>query len=255
MTRDDVREAVTIGRRWREARLVTTSPLVAGLCEITIEVDTWPGHLAGQHVDIRVPGAGRWDRPHSYSIANAPGTGGTPATWLRLAVPAELHGLLLQGAGLEVEGPKGDRMAWLPEQTGDRPLLLIAGGSGIVPLLAIACAWAAHPGPAPLRLIHSVRSRWQQPYNEEVALLEIECGARVTSVVTRSGTRSYGEARGRISRRDLELFGFPATRNPECFVCGPGAFVESVAEMLLQCGHPASSIRTEWAIGTIGAAA
>ena len=64
-----------------------------------------------------------------------------------------------------------------------------------------------------------------------------------------------GYVHGRISRRDLELFGFPATRNPECFVCGPGAFVESVGEMLSQCGHPASSIRTEWAIGTIGAAA
>ena len=255
MSVEQLSEAVAIGRRWHEARLVTTAPLVPGLCEITIDVEAWPGHLAGQHVDIRVPGAGRWDRAHSYSIANAPGTGGTPATWLRLAVPAELRDHLMQGARLEVDGPKGHRMAWQPEQTGDRPLLLIGGGSGIVPLLAIACAWAARPGPAPLRLIHSVRSRRQQPYNEEIALLEIECGARVTSVITRAGALSRGETRGRISRRDLELFGFPAASNPECFVCGSGSFVESVAEMLSECGHPASAIRTEWAIGSIGAAA
>lgn len=253
MSGETMTESVGVASRWMDATLVAACPLIPGMCEITLEVDSWPGHLAGQHVDIRVPGSSRWQRPHSYSIGNAPGTGGMPFNWLRLAVPVELLMQFDRGGPVQVAGPKGDRMAWAPGQTGERPLLLIGGGSGIVPLLAIACAWASQPSRSSLRLIHSVRSRRQQLYSDELSLLEIECGARVTSVVTRGAPPSA--PRGRIGLQDLEAFGLPPSAEPECFVCGPVPFVQSVATMLASSGHPLERIRTEWTVPLIGAAA
>ncbi|WP_460519993.1 ferredoxin--NADP reductase [Humibacter antri] len=225
------------------------------MCEVTLEVDSWPGHLAGQHVDIRLRGGSRWQRPHSYSIGNAPGTGDMPSNGLRLAVPIELLMQLDRGRPVQITGPKGDRMAWAPGQTGGRPLLLIGGGSGIVPLLAIAYAWASQPSRSALRLIHSVRSRQEQLYRDELSLLEIECGARVASVVTRGTSAASIPPRGRLGRHDLESFGLPPSADPECFVCGPSSFVESVVALLEAAGHPAERIRTEWAVRAAGAAA
>ena len=254
MSSETIVGPLTVGSRWRTAALLGSTPLVPGMFEITLELSSWPGHLAGQHVDIRLPGSSRWQRPRSYSICNAPGAGGMPTNQLRLAVPTELYVDVARCGALEVDGPKGDRMAWASAQTGDRPLLLIGGGTGIVPLLAIASAWAAQPRRGALMLMHSVRSRQQQLYSDELSLLEMECGARVMSIVTRRTSAGQEAPRGRIGVRDLEAFGPPPSADPECFVCGPGSFVESIASMLASVGHPHEFIRTEWPVALLRAA-
>lgn len=238
---------------WLDAKLVDVLAMEAGMREIVLDVDDWPGHLAGQHVDVRLPGGGRWDRPHSYSIANAHRAAMDPPTRVHIAVSAELVSGIGPGTSLQIDGPKGDRMAWTPEQTGDRPLLLIAGGTGIIPLMAIAYTWAAQPSRAPLRVIYSVRSLRQRLCVDDMALLAVEDGASVTWIVTGSGSpaRASGSS-GRITARDLEFFGLPPADGPECFVCGSPSFVESVAGLLSSAGHPAARIRTEWEIPLMG---
>jgi ferredoxin-NADP reductase len=243
-------------RRWREAVLVDVRPLRGGVCDVVLDVSEWPGHLAGQHLDVRLRGSRGWSKTHSYSIANVPGAAMEPSTWVHLAVQEDSIEGIRPGDVVEVDGPKGLRMAWTPEQTGDRPLLLIGGGTGIVPLMAIACTWAAQPQRVPLRIIHSVRSRRAQIYDDEMAVLAFELGAGVVSVSTGddSAPRLSGQG-GRLTPRDLELFGFAPKDEPECFVCGSESFVESVVGMLVQAGHARSRIRTEWDVRVLGAVA
>ncbi|WP_460571120.1 ferredoxin--NADP reductase [Humibacter soli] len=256
MSGDSVTDTMVAPALWLEATLVDVLAMEAGMREIVLDVGDWPGHLAGQHVDVRLPGGGRWDRPHSYSIANAHRSAMDSPTRVHLVVSAELVSGLGPGMSLQIHGPKGERMAWTPEQTGDRPLLLIAGGTGIIPLIAIANTWATQPGGAPLHVICSVRSPRQRLRVDNMALLAEEDGAKVTWVVTGSGSpaRASGSS-GRITARDLEFFGLPPADEPECFVCGSPSFVESVAGLLAEAGHPAARIRTEWEIPLMGAVA
>jgi len=216
--------------------------------EVVLEVPSWPGHLAGQYLNVRLPSQDRWARPHSFSIATPPTATGEPAVQLRIAVRADLFAAVPVGATLQVEGPKGDRMAWRPESTGDRPLLLIGGGTGIVPLMSIVHAWTTQPQRARLQVIYSVRTLGRQLYADELARIGELPEAEVVTIVTRGeyGPERLGRGGGRLSAIDLEVFGLPPGSEPECFVCGPVSFVESVTRMLVQTKHPAVRIRTEW---------
>lgn len=238
--------SVSVDDRWREGTLESVDDLALEVCEAVIDVPSWPGHRAGQYVDVRMPGASRWERPHSYSIANAPVRGSS--TGIRLAVPRRAIEDVPVGSVLHIDGPKGDRMVWSPADTDLRPLLLIGGGTGIVPLLAIAHTWAEQLRRGQLQLIYSVRSLDRRLYGAELDALATQTDADVATIVTGNGpgpTRR-GRGGGRLSALDLELFGLPPMAEPECFVCGPASFVESVVRMLVQTKHPAIRIRTEW---------
>jgi len=240
--------SASIDAQWRLGTLVSVENLTIDISEAVVEVPSWPGHSAGQYADVRLPGASRWERPHSYSIANAPSRG--PATYIRFAVPrVALDDIPLQST-LYIDGPKGDRMAWRPGETDERPLLLIGGGTGIVPLLSVARAWAAQSHRGPLQLIYSVRSLNRRLYEATLDALAAEHDADVATIVTGDGPwpMQRGRGGGRLSALDLELFGLPPSAEPECFVCGPASFVESVTRMLVQTKHPATRIRTEWEV-------
>lgn len=241
--------AVLEGEPWRTAVITDVAALATGVAEVIIDVPSWTGHRSGQYVDVRLPGANRWERPHSYSIANAPSC--EASTRIALAVPAATFAGISVGTELQVDGPKGARMAWSPGDTDPRPLLLIGGGTGIVPLLSIADAWLRQPRRrGSLQIIHSVRSFDRRPYGARLDLIGDEPDVEVTTIITGddSGAGLSGRGGGRLSALDLELFGLPASAEPECFVCGPASFVESVARMLVQTKHPAARIRTEWEV-------
>lgn len=248
-----------VARRWREARLLDVRPLVAGVREIILDVPSWPGHLAGQHVDVRTFGTGAWSHVRSFSIANPPAVTPDSATRVHLAVQEFDHGGLSRSfsapgatSRLQVDGPRGDRMTWLPAEMGSRPLLLIGGGTGIVPLLAIAGAWEATLPHSRLKVLYSVRSLEMRLFADDLARLAEYDHAEVATIVTGDGPAPLRHRRGagRLSALDLELFGWPAEAMPECFVCGPTPFVESVTRMLVQTKHPAARVHTEWLVPT-----
>ncbi|GAB3611854.1 FAD-dependent oxidoreductase [Humibacter ginsengisoli] len=240
--------AVLDDEPWRSAAVAHVADLADGIAEVTIDVPSWPGHRAGQYVDVRLPGASRWERPHSYSIANPPSR--ESSTRIALAVPAQAVADIPIGTGLHVDGPKGERMAWTPGDTDFRPLLLIGGGTGIVPLMAIAETWLLQRQRGPLQIIHSVRSLERRLYGSRLDVIGGQGDAEVATIITGDGTESglRGRGGGRLSALDLELFGLPPSAEPECFVCGPASFVESVTRMLVQTKHPAARIRTEWEV-------
>ena len=231
---------------WRTATVRSVEDLAVDVSEVVLEVPSWPGHRAGQFVEVRLPGAGRWERAHSYSIANAPTA--SESTSVRLAVPSGALAGVPVGSALHVNGPRGERLAWHPDDTGMRPLLLIGGGTGIVPLLAIAKSWAEQPERGRLQMIYSVKSLDRRLYDIDLDALATQPGADVATIVTGEGPAPVrrGRGGGRLSALDLELFGLLPSAEPECFVCGPTSFVESVTRMLVQTKHSAARIRTEW---------
>ncbi|MEO7122232.1 MAG: oxidoreductase [Lacisediminihabitans sp.] len=244
-------------RRWQEAALVGVRPLIPGVHEVILNVPSWPGHIAGQHVDVRTFRAGTWSRARSFSIANAPAAGPERATRIRLAVQAVADGDQsypftdpVEDYTVQVDGPRGKRMTWRPEEAGHHPLLLIGGGTGIVPLMAIAEAWVTAEASSELKVLYSVRSMESQLFAVELARLSEHPRAEVATIVTRAGPRPLRSRRdsGRLSALDLELFGWSPGVEPECYVCGPVPFVESVTRMLVQTKHSAARIRTEWLV-------
>lgn len=228
---------------WHTVRARAVRPLVDGVVELGLEVPGWPGHLAGQYVEIRRADDAPDVASHYFSIANPHHTGPSD---LELAVGSDAFASVGPGERFLVRGPLGDGLVWDPECTGLRPLLLIGGGTGIVPLLSIARVWR-HRLPRPhLQFIVSVRDLGHRLYTDELADLDAQPDAEVTTIVTRRDPMRPELRSGRLSALDLELHGIRPEDLPECFVCGPTGFVESVVRMLAQTRHPATSIHTEW---------
>lgn len=236
---------------WADARVVDRWMPVAGIHHVELAVRDWPGHRAGQHVKVRVSTPDGWSSARSFSIVNAPES--TDRVHLMLQEFADgdvTHRLADPGPDMRVQvmGPRGDRLTWAPGETDGRPLLLIAGGTGIVPLMSIARLWVQAGGEPELRVISSVRSLDRQLFADELAALNTHDLAEAATIVTGAAEGSHLSRRGtgRLSAIDLELFGVAPERRPECFVCGPDPFVESVTRMLVQTKHDAARIRTEW---------
>jgi len=221
--------------------------LCAGIAEVTLRVEDWPGHLPGQHVNVRLDsGEGR-----RFSIANPSMVGEND---IQLAVKSELLQALSIGQQVAVRGPLGDGLVWNADPLNLRPLLLIAGGMGIVPMMAIARTWRRRPSRPRMRVIYSVRSADDIVYSDELRALDTLSDAGVEIIYTRSPAEDGGKRIvGRLSALDLEVYGIPATDHPECYVCGPESFVEDVARMLVQTKHLATSIHTEWDVALKGA--
>ncbi|MEU3610626.1 ferredoxin reductase [Streptomyces sp. NPDC035033] len=227
---------------WRRARLTEREKQTATGRTLKFEVARWPGHLPGQHVDVRLTAEDGYQAVRSYSLA-APADADSIELGVQAAAGGEVSPYLADdlpvGAEVEVKGPLGGWFVWTPEEPG--PLLLIAGGSGIVPLMAMLRARTASPSDAPCTLLYSVRSPddvWYAP--------ELDAPAphvRVRRLYTRLAPDGSGRPAGRMTTYDLP--GPPPAGEGRCYVCGPTGFVEHATGLLLTTGYPSHQIRTE----------
>jgi ferredoxin-NADP reductase len=223
----------------REAMRVTPSGRV-----LAVDVPGWPGNLPGQHLDLRLTAEDGYQAVRSYSIASY---GPDPSVELAVdelpdgEVSPYLVEDVLPGDELEVRGPLGGYFLWRAEQS--EPVQLIAGGSGVVPLVAMVRAHRDLGSAAPFRLLYSVRSPDDAYYPEE---LSTAVGDHFT--LDWAYTRRAPEGSpppGRVTRETLEARTIPPQDRPTVYVCGPTGFVEVVASTLVSLGHDPGLIRTE----------
>jgi ferredoxin-NADP reductase len=213
---------------------------------IVLDVPDWPGHQAGQHVDVRLTAPDGYSAQRSYSIASAPGSPSLELMVQRLPdgeVSPYLAEVLAPGDPLELRGPIGGWFVWNPDAAG--PVLLVAGGSGVVPLMAMIRTRAMSGSRAPFRLVYSVRAPDTALFAEELAdRARTDAGLDVTYVYTRSTPPGWPEPPGRIST-DILTAGQPAQPGLAVFVCGPTGFVEAAADLLVDAGQEPKTIKTE----------
>jgi ferredoxin-NADP reductase len=263
--------AAVLGRlTWRPATVAEARWETDSARTLVLDVPGWPGHLAGQHVDLRLTSADGYAAVRSYSIASAAAPGApnssSPAAGVPgLAAPfvAERVELTVQrvedgevssylvdiaepGDQMELRGPIGGYFAWRPENPA--PVLLLAGGSGIVPLMAMirARARSLAANRVPFRLIYSSRSPAEVIYAGELRQrVRDDHGLDIRYVYTREVPENWPAPPRRLDPETLAAAGWPAEFEPLVFVCGPTGFVEEVAVMLVEQGHPPANIKTE----------
>jgi ferredoxin-NADP reductase len=212
-----------------------------------IDVPGWPGHRAGQHVDVRLTGEDGYQAQRSYSIAT-PADGERIELTIEVLPDGEVSGYLgnelRDGDEIELRGPIGGWFAWGPQDGG--PLLLVAGGSGVVPLAAMVRDRAREGSDVRAQLILSARTEADVFYRDELRGLAAEDPAvDLELTLTRERSPTWTGRRGRVDRALLEELAIPAADRPHAFVCGPTAFVEAVADALVDLGHAAELVRTE----------
>jgi ferredoxin-NADP reductase len=232
---------------WRIGEVVETRPETPRVKSLFLEVPGWEGHRAGQHVDVRLTAEDGYQAQRSYSIASAPEDGRLALVVERLEdgeVSPYLTDELRVGDGLELRGPIGGWFTWEAKEGG--PLLLVAGGSGIAPLMAMIRHRAAARSDAPTRLLYSSRSREETIYAGELDRLAAENGTlEVSHTLTRSQPVGWTGYSRRIDREMLEEIAWTSEERPLAFVCGPTPLVESVATALVELGHDPNRIKTE----------
>lgn len=233
---------------WQLATAVAIHDEAPSVRTIAFTLPQWTGHLAGQHVDIRLTAEDGYQAERSYSIASAAEVSAQMEITVERIAEGEvspfLTGELLVGDTLEIRGPIGGYFTWRPSTM--TPLMLIAGGSGVVPLMSMLRSRDRSPSRAPAALLYSVRKREGIIYRGELDQLAKKTdGLTVTYTLTRESPADWlGETR-RVDERMLKTYAIPAERRPEVYVCGPTVFVETVAEHLLRLGHPEGAIKTE----------
>jgi ferredoxin-NADP reductase len=214
-----------------------------GARTLVLDVPEWPGHVAGQHVDIRLTADDGYQAERSYSIASAPEAANLELTVERIddgEVSPYLTDEVRDGDQFEVRGPVGGHFTWRVEQGG--PLLLVAGGSGLVPLMAMLRHRAAQRSDVEACLLVSARSFEDLIYRDELQALD---GVRLSIALTRVQPPDWTGFDRRIDAAMLEAVGPPPADMPRVFVCGPTAFVERAADLLVAAGHDPRAIRAE----------
>jgi ferredoxin-NADP reductase len=213
---------------------------------LSLEVDDWPGHVAGQHIDVRLTAPDGYTAVRPYSIASTPGAGPVEIT-VEIDPDGEVSPYLARevsvGDKLEIRGPLGGWFIWRPTQT--EPVSLIAGGSGLVPLMSMLRSRAVSGSSAPFRLLYSLRRPAATLYADALAALGALDGVEVSYAYTREAPAGWTEPVGRLDATRLSGQTWSPAEHPTTYVCGPTAFVETVADLLLAAGHEASRIRTE----------
>jgi ferredoxin-NADP reductase len=231
---------------WRLATVSDRIEETSRAKSILLDVPDWPGHVAGQHVDVRLTAEDGYQVERSYSIASAPEDSRVALTVERIndgEVSPYLTEELRIGDQLELRGPVGGYFNWRMEDGG--PLLLLAGGSGLVPLMAMLRHRAVTGSTVDARLLLSVRSPDDLLYRDELARLAAGNGAMIHCTFTRNAPEDWSGFARRVDAEMLTAVGPAADRRPRIFICGPTAFVESAANLLVQIGHQPESIRTE----------
>jgi len=214
---------------------------------LVLDIPGWEGHRAGQHVDLRLTAEDGYQAQRSYSIASAPEDERLVLTVDRLddgEVSPYLTDELMVGDRLELRGPIGGYFVW---QTADGgPLLLVAGGSGVVPLMAMIRHRAAAGSDVPTRLLLSSRSYEEIIYREELDDLAAgDATLEVVYTLTRSRPEGWSGYDRRIDARMLSEVAWPPEENPLAFVCGPTPLVEAAGTALVGLGHDPTRVKTE----------
>ena len=232
---------------WRVASVVEVRPETARVASLFLDVPGWAGHLAGQHVDLRLVAEDGYQAERSYSIASAPDGQRVELTVERLddgEVSPYLAGEVRQGDQLELRGPIGGYFVWRPELGG--PLLLVAGGSGVVPLMAMLRHRAATGSSVPTRLLYSSRTLEDVIYRDELERLAAAGdGLTVTHTLTRAQPPGWQGYARRVDAAMLREVGWEPGERPLAYVCGPTRLVEAVAGELVALGHDPLRVRTE----------
>jgi ferredoxin-NADP reductase len=242
--------AAVLGRltplAWRLAEVLEIVPETPRASTLVLEVPDWPGHRAGQHVDVRLTAEDGYQAQRSYSIASAPEDSRLALTVERLPdgeVSPYLVEELRPGDRFELRGPIGGYFVWEAGTPG--ALHLVAGGSGLVPLMAMLRHRAAAGGAVPTRLLHSARSLEDVLYREELERLADDDDVHLALTLTRERPPDWTGYGRRVDEPMLaEVFG-PLTADALAFVCGPTRFVETAASGLVGLGYDPSRVRTE----------
>jgi ferredoxin-NADP reductase len=228
---------------WRVATVAELIAETAQAVTIVLDLPDWPGHVAGQHVDIRLTAPDGYQAQRSYSIASGPEEGRLALTVERIddgEVSPYLAGVLQEGDELELRGPIGAHFTWRVEDGG--PLLLIGGGSGLVPLASMLRHRRAQGSAVDTRLLVSARTRADLLYADELGPAP---GLAIHRTLTRERPAGWDGYDRRVDRAMLEQVGPPPAERPRVFVCGPTGFVEAVADALVELGHDPAAVHAE----------
>jgi ferredoxin-NADP reductase len=241
------RTAVLGRLNWKLGEVVELIDETPRVRSIALDVPQWPGHRAGQHIDVRLTAEDGYQAQRSYSIASPPDQNRLMLTVERLSdgeVSPYLVDELRPGDVIELRGPIGGYFVWEARIGG--PLLLVAGGSGIVPLMAMLRHRAASGSTEPARLIYSSRSFEDIIFREELERLTARSdGVEVIHTLTRSQPPGWNGYARRIDAQMLADTAFPPASRPVTYICGPTSFVEAASRALVLLGHEAKRIRTE----------
>jgi len=233
---------------WRIAKVVGLHDETPTARTLALAVRDWPGHVAGQHVDVRLTAPDGYSAVRSYSIASAPSSDGRIEITVERLPNGEVSPYLTQQVmvadELEVRGPIGGWFVWRRDQT--EPIQLVAGGSGIVPLMAMVRSRVSTGSTAPFRLLYSVREPRTIFYRNELRSLSAQRDSLlVTYAYTRVTPKDSPRSAGRIDRELIGSDTWPSDLRPSSYVCGPTSFVEYTTDLLIAAGHDRSRIRTE----------
>jgi len=232
---------------WRVATVSGVVDETPSARTLVLDVDGWPGHRAGQHADVRLTAEDGYQAERSYSIASAPEDPQVSLTIERIddgEVSPYLAGELRDGDQFELRGPIGGHFTWRAQEGG--PLLLVGGGSGLVPLMAMLRHRAAAGSDARTVLLVSSRTEEDILYRAELDRLASEGdGLAVHHTLTRGTPEGWQGSDRRVDAEMLTEVGPPVADAPRIFVCGPTPFVEAVADLLVGMGHAPASIHAE----------
>lgn len=228
---------------WQHAEVLAVTAETPTVRRIRLRPPAWPGHRAGQHLDVRLTAPDGYTAQRSYSIASAPEQPGVELIVERLddgEVSPYLTDVLATGDLLELRGPIGGYFVW-PEHS-DVPVQLIAGGSGVVPFLAMLAHHRTTGSDVPVHLLYSVRTGEDVIGRDQ---LRPRPGAEITLTYTRDAPAGWTGPTGRIDAALLARHTVPPERHPAILVCGSTPFVETITRELVAAGHPAHGIKTE----------
>jgi ferredoxin-NADP reductase len=235
-------ETAVVGRlTWLAASVAGAVQETPRVRTLELDVPGWAGHRAGQHLDVRLTAEDGYQAQRSYSIGSAPGDG--VALTIERLDEGEVSPYLVdearEGDQIEVRGPIGGYFVWDGDEP--EPVLLVAGGSGVVPLMAMARHRARTGSSTPMRLVYSSRSWEDVIYREELETLGLE----VVHTLTRAQPPGWSGYSRRIDAELLREVAWPSSESPRVFVCGSTRFVDAAADGLLEVGYNAEWIRTE----------
>jgi ferredoxin-NADP reductase len=232
---------------WLTATVVSIRAETKRVKTIRFAVEDWPGHLPGQHADVRLTAKDGYRAERSYSIASPPEDTGIELTVDRLEdgeVSPFLTDHLRPNDTLQLRGPIGGHFTWSYDRP--RPLLLVGGGAGIVPLMCMLRHRRLAGSQTPAALLYSARTLEDIIYRSELtALQEHDPLLELRVRLTRDAEPGWAGERGRIDLVAVQALLEQLGSDADCFVCGTDAFVEAASALLVQAGHPTALIRTE----------